>query len=77
MDAETVNKIVAMIDSRRLKLDAEWREMERGTRESGECLAVGSALADLKWAIIDVWEAGGRLTEEDELVQAPQAPSGS
>jgi hypothetical protein len=73
MDAATVNKIVAMIDSRRLKLDAQWREMERGTRESGECLAVGSALADLKWAIVDVWEAGGKLSDEDELVRAPDA----
>jgi hypothetical protein len=71
MDADTVNKIIAMIDSRRLKLDASWREMERGSYESAECLAVGSALADLKWAIVDVWESGGRLPDEDELVQAP------
>jgi hypothetical protein len=77
MDAETVSKIVAMIDSRRLKLDAQWREMERGSHESGECLAVGSALADLKWAILDVYEAGGQLTDEDELVQAPRTPSPS
>jgi len=71
MDADTVKKIIAMIDSRRLKLDAQWHKLERGTMESAECLAIGSALADLKWAIVDVWEAGGRLTDEDELVEAP------
>jgi hypothetical protein len=75
MDAETVSKIVAMIDSRRIKLDAQWRELERGTVESGECLAVGSALADLKWAILDVHKHGGQLSDEDELVQSTRTPS--
>jgi hypothetical protein len=77
MDAETVNKIVAMIDSRRIKLDADWAEMERGSHESGECLAIGSALADLKWAILDVYEHGGQLTDADDLIRSPRRPSAS
>ena len=71
MDDLTVRMIVAMIDSRRIKLDKEWRELHRGSIESSENLAVGTALADLKWAILDVHNDGGQLDEEVELLVVP------
>ena len=70
MDDLTVRKIVAMIDSRRIRLDAEWRELQRGSMESAENLAVGQALADLKWAILDVVQAGGALDDAEELLMS-------
>ena len=71
MDDLTVRMIVAMIDSRRIKLDKEWRELHRGSIESSENLAVGGALADLKWAILDLHQSGGELDEEVELLLVP------
>lgn len=70
MDDDTVRTIIAMIDSRRLKNDQAWRDMERGTRESGENLAVSGALADLKWAIVDVWR-GDAIPDDVELLIEP------
>jgi len=73
MDDLTVRTIVAMIDSRRVRLDAEWRQLERGTAESAENLAAGSALADLKWAILDVQSGKVQLDDAEELMIAPDS----
>ena len=70
MDDLTVRMIVAMIDSRRIRLDKEWRELHRGSVESSENLAVGEALADLKWAILDLNHSGSALTDDEELLMA-------
>jgi len=66
MDDNTVNRIIAMIDSRRETLRREWDAMERGTRESGENLAAGEALGNLKWAIVDEWRetVAGEASQE-------------
>jgi hypothetical protein len=53
LNASTVHVIIRMIDDRRELLTTQWAVLERGSRESGENLAADSALADLKWAIVD------------------------
>jgi hypothetical protein len=63
MDEATVHAIVHMIDDRRKLLDARWLKLERGSRESGELLTGQHELANLKWAILDVWQ--GREPEWD------------
>jgi hypothetical protein len=62
LNAYTVDVIVLMIDSRRARLDAQWLKLERGSAESAENLAAESALADLKWAVLD--ELEGRTPPE-------------
>jgi hypothetical protein len=70
MDDETVRTIIAMIDSRRVKLDTRWAALERGTVESGEVLSRTDELAELKWAILDV-HRGYELPDEIEPMIAP------
>lgn len=53
LNAPTVHVILRMIDEQREQLTTEWQTLERGSRESGENLAADTALAKLKWAIVD------------------------
>lgn len=63
MNADTVARIVAMIDDRRKRLDARWHELERGSYESAEVLSRTLELTNLKWAIIDTMDGREPLWE--------------